>query len=123
MNKTEICACKFHMKTAEDIFKSKSLKLKTSEEKEVNSLKSNPEHYAGVYGELAEILSDAQVVKIWKKFSGVNVTFPQRLYSKEFTYDFIEENWNSMTAAEIAKEIGLSERRVRQIHKEVKENK
>ncbi len=111
------------MKTAEDIFKSKSLKLKTGEEKEVNSLKSNPEHYAGVYGELAEILSDAQVVKIWKKFSGVNVTFPQRLYSKEFTYDFIEENWNSMTAAEIAKEIGLSERRVRQIHKEVKENK
>ena len=121
VNNREILPCKFHMKTAEDIFKSERLEWDLEDVKEVKSLKSNPERYAGVYGELAEILSDAQVLKIWKRFSGVNVTFPQRLYSKEYTSSYIKEHRADMTAGEIAKELGLSERRVRQIISEIRE--
>lgn len=109
------------MKTAEDIFKKEQLELETEKCEEVNTLKGNSKQYAGVYGELAEILSDVQVLKIWKRFSGVNVTFPQRLYSKEYTNAFIKENWGEMSAAEIARAVGLSERRVRQIAKEIRE--
>jgi hypothetical protein len=87
----------------------------------VEYLKNNPKRYAGVYGELAEILNDVQILKIWKRFSGTNVTFPQRLFSKEYTQKYIIEHQNDMTVSEIAKEMGLSERRIRQILKEVRE--
>ena len=113
----EIYACKFHMKTAEDIFKKEYLK---SMVEEVEGVKSNPERYAGIYRELAEILGDNQVNKIWKHFSGMNVTFPQRLYSQEYTRDFIMAHWDDMSASEIARVVGLSERRVRQIASDIK---
>ena len=86
----------------------------------VERLKEGPKRYAGIYGELAEILGDAAVNKIWKQFSGTNVTFPQRLYSKEYTREFIKDNWGDMSASEIARTVGLSERRVRQIASDIK---
>ncbi|MCR4673944.1 MAG: hypothetical protein K5675_02955 [Lachnospiraceae bacterium] len=111
------------MKTTEDIFKKEGIELIISNEVEVENLKSNPERYAGIYKEIAEILGDVAVNKIWKHFSGMSVTFPQKLLSKEYTKEFIEENWREMSAAEIARVVGLSERRVRQIIKEIKEDK
>ena len=114
MKSREKQPCKFHMKSTKDNFENEQLELKLDEVEE---------RYAGVYGELAEIIGDAQVLKIWKRFSGVNVTFPQRLYSKEYTSAFIEEHRGDMTAAEIAKELGLTERRVRQISKDIREGK
>ena len=109
--------CKFHMKTAEDNIKKEYLK---SMVEEVDTLKGNPERYAGIYRELAEILGDGAVNKIWKHFSGMNVTFPQRLFSQEYTRDFIKTHWNDMSASEIARVVGLSERRVRQIASDIK---
>ncbi len=109
--------CKFHMKStgykASDIFKNDSLQLNKDEE--VTTVNSNPERYSGVYKELAELLGDAATMKIWKRFSGLNITFPQKLYSKEFREEFIRENMDLMKPAEMAKALGLSERRVRQI--------
>jgi predicted transcriptional regulator len=43
------------------------------------------------------------------------------LFSKEYTQKYIIEHQNDMTVSEIAKEMGLSERRIRQILKEVRE--
>lgn len=110
--------CKFHMKTAEDNIKKEYLK---SMVEEVEDVKSNPERYAGIYRELAEILGEGAVNKIWKHFSGMNVTFPQRLFSQEYTRDFIKTHWDDMSASEIARAVGLSERRVRQIASEIRE--
>ena len=105
------------MKTAEDIIKKEYLK---SMVEEVEGVKSNPERYAGIYRELAEILGDNSVNKIWKHFSGMNVTFPQRLFSQEYTRDYIKAHWDDMSASEIARVVGLSERRVRQIASDIK---
>ncbi|MCR5546773.1 MAG: hypothetical protein K6F30_09905 [Lachnospiraceae bacterium] len=105
------------MKTAEDNVKKKNVEFNLEEE--VDVLKGNPERYAGVYRELADILGDAAVKKIWKRFSGVNVTFPQRLFSKEYTKEFIKQHWKDMSASEIARTVGLSERRVRQIASDI----
>jgi hypothetical protein len=114
--------CKFHMKdtghNASDIFKKDSLQLNIDEE--VAAMNSNPERYSGVYKELAELIGDAATMKIWKRFSGLNITFPQKLYSIDFRKDFIMENMESMRPSEIAKALGLSERRVRQIIAEIK---
>ena len=114
--------CKFHMKdtghNASDIFKKDSLQLNIDEE--VAAMNSNPERYSGVYKELAELIGDAATMKIWKRFSGLNITFPQKLYSIDFRKDFIMENMESMRPSEMAKALGLSERRVRQIIAEIK---
>ena len=83
-------------------------------------MNSNPERYSGIYKELAELLGDAATMKIWKHFSGLNVTFPQKLYSKEYQKDFIRENMDKTKPAEMAKILSLSERRIRQIIVEIK---
>ena len=61
-------------------------------DEEVIDINSNPERYSGVYKDLAELLGDAATLKIWKSFSGLNITFPQKLYSIEFRKEFIMEN-------------------------------
>ncbi len=89
---------------------------------EVIDINSNPERYSGIYKELAELLGDAATLKVWKRFSGLNISFPQKLYSKEFRKDFIKENMAQMKPSEIAKALGLSERRIRQIITEIRQN-
>ena len=122
---SEIWQCKFHMNTtgqsAKDIFQKDSLQLNTDEE--VIDINSNPERYSGVYKDLAELVGDAATLKIWKNFSGLNITFPQKLYSIEFRKDFIMENMEIMKPSEMAKMLGLSERRVRQIIAEIRAQK
>lgn len=103
---------------AGDIFKKDSLQLNIDEE--VAAMNSNPERYSGIYKDLAELIGDAATLKIWKNFSGLNITFPQKLYSIEFRKEFIMENMESMKPSEMAKQLGLSERRVRQLIAEIR---
>ncbi len=103
-----------------DIFKNSSVEYRNGE---VIVINSNPDRYSGVYKEMADLLGDAAAVKIWKRFSGLNISFPQRLYSKEFTRQFIEENMGTMRPYDIARNVNLSERRVRQIINEIKNEK
>ena len=104
-------------KFTNDSFKNKSVEYC---EEEVIAINSNPERYSGVYKEIADLLGDAAAIKLWKRFSGLNITFPQKLYSKEYTRQFISENMNSLSPHEIAKRVSLSERRVRQIIAEIR---
>ena len=101
-----------------NIFKSNYLQLNNEE---VININSNPKRYSGVYKELAELLGDAATLKIWKSFSGLNITFPQKLYSIEYRKEYILENMDVMKASEMAKVLGISERRVRQILAEIKQ--
>ena len=83
-------------------------------------MNSNPDRYSGIYKELAELVGDAAMIKIWRRFAGLNVTFPQKLYSKEFSRAYIAENMDTIKPSEMARTLGISERRVRQIMSEVK---
>ena len=116
--------CKFHMKitgqTASDIFKKDSVQLNIVVSEEEKEVKGNPENYSGIYREIAELLGDAATMKFWKRFAGLNITFPQKLYSAEFRKDFIRENMDEMKPAEIARALGLTERRIRQIIMEIR---
>ena len=103
--------------SANDNFKRNSLQLNMEV---VDGVNSNPERYSGVYKEMAEILGDNATMKIWKRFSGLNITFPQRLFSKEYTRDYIRENMHDTKPSELAKAMGLSERRIRQIITEIR---
>lgn len=76
-----------------------------------------------IYKEMAELLGDAATLKIWNRYAGVNVSFPKQLYSREYVRKYIQENSGVMKPSDIARSIGLTERRVRQIIKEEREAK
>ncbi|MGI6117118.1 MAG: Mor transcription activator family protein [Bilifractor sp.] len=107
------------MKSADDNFKPDSVEYgKTEEDPDVTRI---PEHFNETYQMFAELLGEKAAVKVWKYFSGMTVSFPQKLYSKEYTREFIRENYGNMSIREISRKVQLSERRVRQIVREFKE--
>ena len=75
--------------------------------------------FSGIYQELADLLGEAAVRQIWKQYGGSTVTFPMRLYSRESVRRYIAEHREGMRPAEIGRRVGLSERRVRQILREL----
>lgn len=83
-------------------------------------MESHPERYAELYKELAGLIGDAAVRKLWKAYGGVTVTFPTRLYSREYTRQFVRENLSCMKPSDMARELQLSERRIRQIIREIR---
>ena len=83
-------------------------------------MSKNPEQYSEVYRGLAELIGDAAVRKIWKNYADMTVTFPMQLYSRDYIRRFIADNAGKKKPSEIARIIGLSERRVRQILQELK---
>ena len=109
----------FTWKTANGNFKDVSVEL----DSEVMELSGNTENYCEVYKELAELVGESGAKKIWTHYRGLSIQFPQRLYSKEYTRQFIGENLDTMKPKEMAKLLSLTERRVRQIVKEMKEEK
>lgn len=77
--------------------------------------------YISVYGEIAQILSNPEdVEKVYALLKGQTVSFPQKLYSKEYIKEYIDKNYGKETARDIASVLGISDRRVRQIASEGK---
>ena len=64
----------------------------------------------------------AEVEKIYNRYRGLTITFPKKLYNKQFVLQYILENYGKETTQEIAKALDLSERRVMQLLKEIRES-
>lgn len=110
---------KFPGKSSSDSFKTDPVKWKKTEEGD--EMTENPEWFNDTYRTLAEIIGSNAVVKLWKNYAGLTITFPQKLYSKEFSRRYIQEHMETDTIQSIAKKVNLSERRIRQIVHELKE--
>lgn len=82
----------------------------------------NYKKYISIYGEIAQVLSNPKdVERIYELLKGQTISFPQKLYSKEFMKEYIKQNYGSETAREVASFLGISDRRVRQIASEKEE--
>ncbi len=103
------------MKVWSNNYTDNSVELNYEEE----PMSQEKDKYSQIYKELAELIGDNATVKIWKNYQGLNISFPKKLYSNEYVRKFISENIGKKSIREIAKEVGLSERRVRQIAKEL----
>ena len=80
------------------------------------------EYYYDIYRELAELIGVQNTKKIWKRFRGLSVQFPQRLYSRTYSQEFIRAHMDTMIK-EMATLLSLTDRRVRQIVKEIRRDK
>lgn len=88
---------------------------------ERQEMKEIPEGYNKTYQELAGVLkNDRQVHAVWEHYAGVSVTFPKSLYSRKYTRELIREAMDREKPAGIARRTGLTERRVRQIIREIR---
>ena len=99
-----------------DDFRDDSLELGQEDEE----LSVDPEYYFDIYRELAELIGVQNTKKVWNRYRGLTIQFPQRMYSQAYTKDFIRDNMNSMTIKEMAVQLNLTDRRVRQIIKELR---
>lgn len=80
----------------------------------------HPEKYCDIYRELAEVIGDTATKKLWKEFGGLTISLPRHLYSKEYSRRFIGQNMGHMKTKDLARELDLSERRIRQIIREIR---
>ena len=77
--------------------------------------------YTKIYEDLGNILSNPEDIrKIYAEYAGTTVTFPKKLYSQEYAEDYITEHYQIDHPGKIAKYLGMTERRVRQIMQKIR---
>lgn len=82
-----------------------------------------PEQMNDVYREIAETAGVAAAVKIWKHFGGLTVTFPQRICPREYAGKYIGSHMDTEKPREMAAELDLSGRRIRQLIQIIRKEK
>ena len=73
--------------------------------------------YAGVYNDLAELLGDEVVLAIYQMMSGQQITFPRKLYSREYVIQQTKHITDKTELKKVAIRFGYSERRLKQLLK------
>lgn len=58
--------------------------------------------------------------KIYLKYKGQQIVFPQKLYSSQYIYSYIKENQGVMSVRQLSERLHLSDRRIRQIIAEIR---
>ena len=115
---------KISEKQEADHFRTDSIELEqeamTSSVEAEQAVSAETEYYCDIYRELAELIGVQNTRKIWKRFRGLSVQFPQRLYSRTYSKEFIRVNMDAMTIREMATQLSLTDRRVRQIVRELR---
>ena len=71
--------------------------------------------YRGIYNEIFELLGEEAVDKIFKFYRGQQVNFPMTLYSDEYMTNYINLNYDGINIRDIARELGYSERWIKDI--------
>ena len=78
--------------------------------------------YNKVYQELADILNDKYVEKIYKNFSGMQVNFPMRLYSRDSVKKEIAKQKGNIDIKDLAVQTGYSVYTIRRMVNELKDD-
>ena len=111
---------KFSLKLSNDTSMKKRYSKNRREEVYLQNNKNvKPQDLAGIYRDLAEIIGIDDVIIIYEHFKGQQVSFPTRLYTKDFTVGQVISE-KPQPIKKIATQYGYSERRLRQIIQEKK---
>ena len=72
-----------------------------------------PSGLQGVYKELAEIIGIDATIAVYKELKGQQVTFPTRLYERNYVIQEVNLRYNGKNLKELAKEFNYTERWIR----------
>lgn len=87
---------------------------------EVELLKKDLTGFNDVYREIANEIGIENTLAIYKLFHGTQISFPNRLFSKEYTYKAIISEYDGKNIPQLARKYNYSERSVRRILKTTK---
>lgn len=74
-----------------------------------------PEQLAEIYKEIASVIGVESTLLFYASFKGQQVSFPSRLFSKEYIRDCITKEYDGTNVKSLSKKYGYSERWVREI--------
>ena len=63
--------------------------------------------YSQIYSELCDLIGEENMSLVYENFKGQQVSFPERLYTKEYTMQQIRERYDGQNGKELAREFGL----------------
>ncbi len=76
-----------------------------------------PDDLVGIYAEMADIIGIENTKKLYENFKGQQVSFPMRLYTKDYILKQVSSN-NEESIKVQATKYGYTERRLRQLMKD-----
>ncbi len=75
--------------------------------------KSGPESLNGIYRDFASYLGMEMAIKVHQHYKGLQVTFPQRLLSREYVKQQISAEYDGTNSKDLARKYGYTERVIR----------
>ena len=88
--------------------------------REENLLKKDLEGLNDVYRDIADKIGIENTLEIYRMFRGNQISFPGRLFSKEYIYKAINSEYNGENIKQLAQKYNYSERSIRRILKSEK---
>ncbi len=93
------------------------IKYRLTEASEVEMLNDNPDGLNDVYRDIADEIGVENTLAIYKLFHGTQISFPNRLFSKEYIHNAIINEYNGSNVPQLAQKYNYSERSVWRILK------
>lgn len=87
---------------------------------EVELLKKDLAGLNDVYRDIADEIGVENTLAIYKLFHGTQISFPNRLFSKEYTHKAIISEYNGNNVPQLAQKYNYSERSIWRILKAIK---
>lgn len=94
-----------------------SLDFKLPDNQEVEILKNDLSGLNDVYRDIASEIGLENTLIIFKLFHGTQISFPNKLFSKEYTHNAIIGEYNGKNVPQLAQKYNYSERSIWRILK------
>ena len=76
--------------------------------------------YNQIYNELNDLIGEENMMKVYQNFRGMQISFPSKLYTKEYIVEQIAVRYDGYNAKELAREFGYTIKYFNQLIKESK---
>ena len=97
-----------------------SINVELTKKEDVAVLGNDLSGLNDVYRDIADEIGIENTIAIYRLFHGTQITFPSRLFSKEYIYDAIIKEYNGKNALQLAQKYNYSERTIWRILKSKK---
>lgn len=97
-----------------------SINVDLSEMWDVNSLGSDLDGLNEIYREIADEIGIENTIRIFNLFHGTQISFPNRLFSKDHIHKAIIKEYDGKNALQLAQKYNYSERSIWRIIKSAK---
>lgn len=75
--------------------------------------------YNQIYAELCDLIGKDNMYIIYQHFKGMQVSFPSKLYSKEYVVSQIAERYDGNNAKQLARDFGYTVKYFNELIKEI----